>query len=108
MANSYTSNAGESMMAIRQICHFCSSIDPESSLADMACAKRQTGQSWLIPALWTCNPVDSLDANTNYTFELHTRRLGRPRNRWTFKTYEQLVIKNTNATSYTFKHFPRY
>ena len=25
----------------------------------MACAKRQTGQSWLIPALWTCNHVVS-------------------------------------------------
>ena len=45
--------------------------------------------------------------NTIYPFEVTNRRVGRPKNNWTYKTYERLAIKNTPATVSTWKDNPR-
>ena len=42
-----------------------------------------------------------------YPFEVTNRRVGRPKNNWTYKTYERLAIKNTPATASTWKDNPR-
>ena len=49
----------------------------------------------------------TLTPNTIYPFEVTNRRVGRPKNNWTYKTYERLAIKNTPATASTWKDNPR-
>ena len=48
----------------------------------------------------------TLSSGSIYPFEVTNRRVGRPRNNWTFKTYERMAMKNTPANASTFKHNP--
>ena len=48
----------------------------------------------------------TLDKNSNMPYKPGPKRVGRPRNNWTWKTYERICLKHSPATKTTFKENP--